>query len=266
MPVSPLLKDLLKRFGEIQATTSFYARSGPEGPVEYPGENYPAGDLEPGEPALIVKISQDGESRIQPAVHHDGSESQVVSVMELPEDEFWYFEAFRPALSRLALGAPGFLAEMELVTLYGVFEAYLGDMLRDRLRGHPHLLGAKARRDLNGLGDVTTRDPAAVDRVVAAEIRRLTYGSITALLTHMRTALDMPGLTPQFDASVQTVALVRNCLLHAGGKVDERLAAADPRYTVGELLALAPEDAARMAKALRDLAYAIDQQQIGELP
>jgi hypothetical protein len=147
-----------------------------------------------------------------------------------------------------------------------VFEAYLGDMLRERLRGHLRLLSAKARRDLNGLGDSTTRDLAAVDRVVAAEVRRLAYSSITAVLTHMRTALDMPGLTTHFDASVQTVALVRNCLLHAGGKVDERLAAADPRYMVGERLALGPEDAARMAKVLRDLAYAIDQHQIGELP
>lgn len=266
MPVSPLLNDVLKRFGEIQATTSFYARSRPEGPVEYPGEHYPAGALEPGEPALIVKISRDGESGVHPAVHHDGSESDVASVMELPEDEFWYFEAFRPALSRLALDAPGFLAEMELVTLYGVFEAYLGDMLRDRLRRHPRLLSAKAQRDLEDLGDSSVRDPVAVDGVIDVEVRRLTYGSITALLAHMRTALDMPSLTTRFDAPVQAVALVRNSLLHGGGKVDHRLAAADPRYTLGERLALGTGDAARMAEALRDLAYAIDQQPVGEPP
>ena len=266
MSVSPLLKDLLKRFGEVQATTAFYARSRPHGPVEHPGQHYPASDLEPGEPALIVKVSRDGESRIRPAVHADGGKSDVISVMELPEDEFWYFEAFRPALSRLASGAPGFLAEMELVTLYGVFEAYLGDVLRDRLRSHPHLLGAKAQRDLSGLGDPTTRDPAAVDRVIDAEVRRLTLSSITALLSHMRTDLDMKGLSTRFDAPVQTAALVRNCLLHAGGKVDERLAAADLRYTLGERLALDAGIAARMAKVLRDLAHAIDRQQVGKPP
>ena len=259
--MSPSLKDLLKRFGEVQATTSFYARSRPAGPVEYPGEHYPAGDLEPGEPALIVKISHDGESRVRPALHRDGSESDVVSVMELPEDEFWYFEAFRPALSRLSLGAPGFLAEMELVTLYGVFEAYLADTLRDRLQRRPDLLGPKAQRGLGALGDPSIRDPAAVDGVIDAEVLRLTHGSITALLAHFRIALDMPGRTTRFDTPIQTVALVRNCLLHTGGKVDQRLAKLqDPRYTLGERLALDAGDAARMAKALRDLAYAIDQE------
>jgi hypothetical protein len=76
----------------------------------------------------------------------------------------------------------------------------------------------------------------------------------------MRAALDMPSLTPRFDASVHTVALVRNCLLHAGGRVDQRLAAADPRYTVGDRIDMTRGTASVMAKALRDLACAVDQQ------
>jgi hypothetical protein len=259
MSISSRLKALLKRFGEVQATTSFYAGYQPDGPVEHPGEHYPVVDLERGEPVLIVKISPSGESSITPAIQADGRESEVVKVMELPEDEFWYFEAFRPALSRLSLGAPGFLFEMELVTLYGVFEAYLADTLRDRLRRNPRFLSQKARRALEALGDSAAHDPSAVDTVIDGEVRRLGFGSITALLAHMRSALDMPGLTTRLDGTVQTAALVRNCLLHAAGRVDQRLAAAEPHYSVGELIELDRDTASRMAKALRDLAYAVDQ-------
>ncbi len=260
MPVSPRLKGLLKRFGEVQATTSFYAGYRPAGPVERPCEHFPAAALEPGEPALLVKISADGAFRIAPAIEADGRESDVVKVMELPEDEFWYFETFRPALSRLALGAPGFLFEMELVNLYGVFEAYLADTLFDRLRRHPHFLSPKAQGALAALGDPVARDPSAIDAVIDGEVRRLTYGSISTVLAHMRSALDMPGLPTHLDQTVQTVALVRNCLLHAGGRADQRLAAADSRYTSGDRVEVTRESASQMVKALRDLAYAVDQQ------
>ena len=259
MPMSERLKGLLRQFGEVQATTSFYANTRPAGPVEYPGEHYPAVELEPGEPALIVKISGDGESRIRPAVHHDGRESDVVKVMELPEHELWYFEAFRPSLSRLALGAPGFLYEMELVTLYGAFEAFLTDTLCERLGRNVHLLGPKARRALESLGDPSRRDSAAVRDVLDAEVRRLTYGSITAVLAHMRSSLDMARLTTQFDEAVQIVALVRNCLLHAGGRADARLAAANQIFVAGQRIELTRETVSRMAKPLRDLACAVDQ-------
>ena len=260
MPMSLRLKGLLKRFGEVQATTSFYAEYRPAGPVEHPGEHYPVTDLEPGEPALVVKISADGASGIVPAIEEDGRESDVVKVMELPEDEFWYFEAFRPALSRLALGAPGFLFDMELVNLYGVFEAYLADTLCDRLRRNPHLLSLKAQGALAALGNPAARDPDAIDAVIDSEVRRLTYGSISAVLAHMRSALDMPGLPTHLDATVKTVALVRNCLLHADGRADQRLAAADLRYTIGDRVEVTRETASQMVKALRALAYAVDQQ------
>ena len=118
MAISQRLKALLRQFGEVRATTSFHALARSPGPVEFSSEHYPHLDPAPGGPALTVKISADGLSRIEPAVHPDGRESDVMKVMELPEDEFRDFDAFRPALSRLALGASGFLFAMELVTLY----------------------------------------------------------------------------------------------------------------------------------------------------
>ena len=260
MAISETLKALLRRFGEIQATAFFYGNAQLPGPVEFAGKNYSLCDLEPGEPALIVGISTDGSSRIEPAIDPEGRESDVVKVMTLPENEFWYFEAFRPALSRLSLGAPGFLFEMELVTLYGVFEAFLSDTLRDYFRLHLQHLGPKAQRELEALGLPSNRIIAAVNQVIDREVRRLTYNSVASVLAHMRAFLDMQALTSLYDTQVQIVALVRNCLLHGGGRVDQRLAAADPVYTVGQSVSLSKQDVSRTTKSLRDLAYAIDQQ------
>ena len=214
MAISESLKALLRRFGEIQATTSFYGHAQLAEPAEFPGENYPLCNLESGEPALIVKISADGSSRIEAAIDPDGRVSDVVKVMELPEDEFWYFEAFRPALSRLSLGAPGFLFEMELVTLYGVFEAFLSDALRDYFRLQLKHLGPKAQREVKALGNPSSPIDAAVNQVIDREVRRLTYNSVASVLAHMRDFPDMQALTSLYDAQVQIVALVRNCLLH----------------------------------------------------
>ena len=181
MAISESLKALLRRFGEIQATTSFYGHAQLAEPAEFPGENYPLCNLESGEPALIVKINADGSSRIEAAIDPDGRVSDVVKVMELPEDEFWYFEAFRPALSRLSLGAPGFLFEMELVTLYGVFEAFLSDALRDYFRLQLKHLGPKAQREVKALGNPSSQIDAAVNQVIDREVRRLTYNSVASV-------------------------------------------------------------------------------------
>jgi hypothetical protein len=258
--VSPPFKLLLKRFGELTATTHFYAEARAPGPVDRPGENYTLADLadrEPAEPALIVKVSADGGSRIDRVVAADGGVDDALRVMELPEDEFWFFEAFRPAFSRLAIGAPGFLFEMAVINLYAVFEAYLADMLRSRLRRLPQLVSAKARRSSIG-NDI---DPTArlVDRAVEHDIRKITYGSITSLLEQLRTDLHMNGLTTDFDIATQRIALIRNCLLHNGGMADQKLAAADSSFRLGHRLEIAHHDLSASMRTLRGLVLAIDR-------
>jgi hypothetical protein len=247
-------KFLLHRFGEVAATTSFYASTRAPGPVERPGENLPLTELEQGEPALIVKISADGGWRIDKACDVDGVINDHVQVMELPEDEFWFFEAFRPAVSRLSIGAPGFVYEMAIISLYAVFDAYLADVLRARLRRWPRLISARARRSAE-----IPSTAESLDQAIDLDVRRLTYGSISALLARLRGDLEMTTLTAEYDQAAQTLAFVRNCLMHAGGVVDRRLADADAAYVIGERLQVTDADLSASMKTLRDLTLAIDR-------
>ncbi len=258
--VSAPFKLLLKRFGELAATTHFYAEARAPGPVTRPGENFTLAELaelEPAEPALIVVVSDDGGTRFEKVANADGSVNDAVHVMELPEDEFWFFEAFRPTFSRLAIGAPGFLFEMAVINLYAVFEAYLADMLRSRMRHLPALVSTKARRSF--LGNETSSADHLVDRAIEHDIRRITYGSITSLLQQLRADLRMTALTTEFDLATQKIALLRNCLLHNGGIVDQKLATADPAFSVGNRLKITNDDLSASMRTLRGLVLAIDR-------
>jgi hypothetical protein len=142
--LSPPFKALLTRFGEVAATMRFYSTARSPGPVERLGENLVSlADREPDESAVIVKISGDGEFHTHKAVDEAGAVDENLDIWEFPEDEFWFFEAFRPAISRLSLEAPGYLFEMALINLYAVFEAFLSDLLQERLRRIPAWLAPR---------------------------------------------------------------------------------------------------------------------------
>jgi hypothetical protein len=145
----------------------------------------PSGEFSPEHPAGTGRTRaarEDQQGRRLPfasACDADGEVTERVKVMELQEDEFWFFEAFRPALSRLSVGAPGFLFEMALVNLY------LADVLRERLRRCPEFISPRSRRTLDTADlNMTTPDEAAalLESAVAEEVRRLTYPAIASLL------------------------------------------------------------------------------------
>lgn len=257
--VSPPFRSLLSRFGEVAVTLSFYSKARAPGPAEHPGENMPVSEpLEPGEPALIVKVSRDGGYGIEKAVAADGTANANVSVMELPEHEFWFFEAFRPALSNLSVKAPGYLFEMALINLYALFEAFVADLIRARLRRFPHRISAKAKR-APAATDRPDDASGRLERAIKSDVRRLTYGSVGALLSALRSELGIATLPTSFDHATQVLALVRNCLLHAGGVVDERLAAADPHYVLGKRIIIDDDACSAAMKVLRDISLALDQ-------
>jgi hypothetical protein len=64
-------------------------------------------------------------------------------VWELPEDEYWFFQAFRPALFGLEKALPTFLFEIGITHAYALFEGYLSEILRNRLEEHPRLMGGQ---------------------------------------------------------------------------------------------------------------------------
>lgn len=259
--ISDPLKTLLSKFGEIYATTSFYGTSRTPGPSEKPGENFglsDLADLESGEPAVLVKVSTDGNSHIKKACNTDGTSIDNLTIMELPEDEYWFLEAFRPTLSMMSLGSPGLLYEMAFVNMYAVFESYISVTLSNRLRRMPNLISAKSldatRRKL-GLG---AQPHEIYEGALELDVRKIMYGSISSSFAYMRGELNLSEFDTKYDARIQTIALIRNCLLHNGGLVDRRLAANDPSRVDGNTLSINNHELSVTLNDLRKVTLKID--------
>jgi hypothetical protein len=136
------LKELLQQYGVLAVSLSQLSSERPGSQYESLDEYYKSlGGPLPDEPTLVVRISKDREIRFLKEGEHDvafedeeGNKPGIVTVWELPEDEFWFFRAFRPALFGLEKTLPGFVFEMGVTHAYAMFEGYLSDILRSRLR------------------------------------------------------------------------------------------------------------------------------------
>jgi hypothetical protein len=104
--------------------------------------------LGPDEPAIFVRIRPDGSTKIG---SFDGNENESdpeakpprIAVWELPEDEFYFFKAFRHGLFEWEKQVPAFLLQMAFVHAYTLFESYLRGTLSLRLQAHPQQIGLK---------------------------------------------------------------------------------------------------------------------------
>lgn len=224
--MTDLLKTLLHHYGLLYVTVSQLERERPGNPSESLNAYYETlGPLTPDEPALVVRISPDGETRFLP---DDGDEKEPrigeesgsarVTVWELPEAEFYFFNAFRPGLFDLEKGLPAFLLQIALVYSYKLLENYVG--LTKQLT-YREVFASESKEDL-------------VQRLIDREVYRLTYESIVSVLEKMRSDLGFRTLTRDYDQAVYQLSLTRNCLLHNAGKVDPKLAAIAPSLDVGE--------------------------------
>ena len=121
--MTDLLKRLLRAYGLLYITIAELEKSRPGTSHESLKDYYNSlGPIEPGEPTLMVKISKGGETRIlrnfaDPAIPEE-LQAADVTLMELPEDEFYFFEAFRPGLFDLQRAVPPFILEMSLTHAY----------------------------------------------------------------------------------------------------------------------------------------------------
>lgn len=84
-----------------------------EGPANVMREKLAA--LDPGEPKLVVGISSDGSIKMR-SFEENGSDAEGnqsgVRFLELPEDEFYFFKAFRHGLFEWEKQVPAFLLQM----------------------------------------------------------------------------------------------------------------------------------------------------------
>src|SRR5512143_1274909 len=114
------LRALLQQYGILTVTMHQLMRERPGASHENLEDYYRSlGNPLPDEPVLVVRISKDGETRFLSENKHDvrfeddaGQETGKVTVWELPEDEFWFFRAFRPGFFDLEKELPPFTYSM----------------------------------------------------------------------------------------------------------------------------------------------------------
>lgn len=254
------LKDLLQTYGAIVATLSHLR-------TERPGSDHASleeydkslGPLLSDEPFLVVRISQTGQARfVEYPLRVEGADRGTVTVWELPEDEFWFLHAFRPALFDLNRDLPAFAYQMGLVYAYASFEGYVAGVLRTQFRRHRRLMGSQRKVTYD---DVFTAESIEdlLEKLIDREVTELLYLPFAGLLQFMRERLGFRQLTTEYDEGASHLALLRNCLLHNRGKVDAKLAKCRPANQEDDPIVVTLEGVTDAINVLRKLAYQIDR-------
>jgi uncharacterized protein YutE (UPF0331/DUF86 family) len=260
------LRDLLQQYGFLSVTLAQLRRERPGTPYNSLDEYYESlGGVLPDEPVLMVRISKDGKAHFleegeHPFAFEDGTGAKVgaVTVWELPEDEFWFFRAFRPALFDLEKQLPAFAYEMGLIHAYAIFEGYLAEILRAQLRKYPRQLGGQRKVTYEQVFQALSRD-TLIEEMIDREIRDLMYQSVQVVLDRMRDELGFRRLTKEYDDRLNYLSLLRNCLLHNRSRVDVKLAGCRPTLREGDRLYLDMSDVDEAVHVLRKFSSQVDQ-------
>jgi len=260
------LKALLEYFGGLSVTLEGLLSERPGAAHSSLEEYYKAlGAPLPDEPVLVVRIGKDEQIRFLKEGQHDvefrddgGKKTGSVTVWELPEDEFWYLRAFRPALFNLSIDLPSFIYEMWIVNAYARFEVYLSDLIRARLWKHPRLLGSKREVSYDQIFAAASKDEL-VETMIEREIRDIMYLPFLGVMAKMREQLGFRCLTDEYHDRANHVSLLRNCFMHNRGNVDVKLARAKQGLRETEKLSMTIHDVEQSVYVLRKLAYETDK-------
>jgi len=105
---------------------------------------------------------------------------------------------------------------------YAHFEAFLADLAREVYMRRPQMLSKDRNLSYDEILNAATKEEI-VKIIIEKEIRSVLYGKVEDIQKYFKEKLQIPW--PEPDAQQLVVASrIRNCLMHNGGKVDERLA------------------------------------------
>jgi hypothetical protein len=262
--MTDLLKQLLHSYGLLFITITQLQKERRGTSHASLDEYYKSlGPAEAGEPVLAVRISKDGEVRFLrevdaasmplPKDYRQGS----VTVWELPEDEFYFFRAFRLGLFDLEKSLPSFLLQMALIYGYTIFEAYIADVIRVRLSAHPAQLGKDKQISFGDILESESKQ-TLIAKIIDRELQRIMHEPISAILDRLRSALGFRSLTSNHDREIIRLSFIRNCLLHNGGNADHKLVEVEPSLSIGQPIDVEITSLSSAINVFRKLAFAID--------
>ena len=267
-----LLKTLLHEYGMLSVSLSklegerpgnpheslnaYYESMGTpyEGPAELMREKIAA--LDPNEPKLVVGISPDGSTKIRS--FDESNPEGNLAVWELPEDEFYFFKAFRHGLFEWEKQVPTFLLQMAFVHACTLFENYLRGILSLRLQAHPQQIGLKKQITYAEIFASASKDEI-MERIIDRELSQLMYEPIESLLAKMRDTFGFRNLSDTHDDAIRRLALTRNCLMHNAGKVSDKLAKTETALTEGQQITIQSKTISEAIHTYRMFCLEVDQ-------
>lgn len=266
--MTPTGKALLHNYGLLYISISTLSK-------ERPGANFKSieeydeslGEMAEDEPGVLVRISESGEHKLSSAEdagisveRGDGVKLKNVSVLEMPEEEFYFFGAFRNGILELQRELPAFVFGLGQVYAYSLFESYIVDVLNDRLCKHPRCMGSKKQANYSDIFAASSKE-ALVEELVRKEINDIMYLPITGVLEYLRSRLGFKGLGAENDKIVRKISLERNCLVHNNGKASLLLASEFPEeYQAGQSVVFTQDSFSATINALKAMAVAIDRE------
>jgi hypothetical protein len=266
------LKKLLHDFGLLYVTINELEKQHKkEEKISLKDYDKSLGKLLPGEPVIVVKISDSGKHEIYnfSTVTDDKLKNRIdnklktdrknkVSILELPEDEFYFFEAFRLGIHNLNQELPKFIYSMWIIHSYSLFENYINEILKKRFVILPQLLSVNKTLTIQELLDSKSKKDL-IEKYINLEIRDLMYLPILGIIEKMRNKYGFKKLNTNFDSRITEISLIRNCLIHNGATVDNKLADAFPqKYKNKAKITIDKTYVNQTIETTRKLAYEID--------
>jgi hypothetical protein len=146
---------------------------------------------------------------------------------------------------------------MSLVYAYALFETYVSDIIRLRLKQHPSQLGMNKHVTVADVLASADND-SLLDVLIEREVYQFMHEPLAAILVRLRERLGLHQFQASFDGALINLSLIRNCLMHNGGRVDSKLAATDPGISIGTKIAVGTDHVHQAIETFRRAAVAID--------
>lgn len=268
--ISKRASQLFMGFGMVCAGIEALARRPPASKAES-FEQYLAsfGPKQPDEPAIVVKVSIEGEHDFKGEGEHDyaiasteGLTGKNLSLLEVPQDYFYQMRGYHQGSFEIGQAVPPYFYGMGVLQLHTLFEVYLEDLLETLYEYKPSLMPPKfiARYEAARQRSDESRG-GVVDEAVLSAMRL----PLVDVLCAFRDLFGFTSLPASVDAPVMRASLIRNSIAH-GGAVSVKLAAAFPlEFSKGEQIVPTAEMLQETERALRQAAFALEQARPSEL-
>jgi hypothetical protein len=137
---------------------------------------------------------------------------------------------------------------------YSYFEAFLYELMRAIYKKHPEILPSDKKISFGEV--VNLHDyKALIERIIEKELNDLFYKKMEDIIEYFDTKFSIHWLAELKDDTVKA-SLIRNCLLHNNGLVNEKLAKFEG-YVLNNPISLSPKDVhdygLKVRKSARDI-------------